>query len=105
MSNIYLVALLVSNASGHVDSIQTVDAATQGGCTNMARMVHVNGQPAPAGYEIKFNCGSREALDSVLAEHNCRKIGNEEKQGIVTNKYKCEPTIKNKVSGWVKSVF
>jgi len=105
MSNIYLVALLISNASGNVESIEAVDTVTQGGCTNMARVVHNTREPAPAGYELKFNCGSREALETAISEHKCRLIDKKESRGVVTNKYACDPSVKNKFVGWVKSVF
>jgi hypothetical protein len=105
MSNIYLVALLVSNASGNVESIEAVDTVTQGGCTNVARQVYVANDPTPAGYELRFNCGTREALESALAEHNCRVLDQKTKRGIVTTRYACDPSVKKKVVGWVKSVF
>jgi hypothetical protein len=105
MSNVYLVALLISNASGNVESIQAVDAVTQGGCTNMARQVHSTSAPTPAGYELKYTCGSREALESALAEHNCRAVDKKDDKGIVTTVYACDPSFKNKVVGWVKSVL
>ena len=105
MSNIYLVALLISNASGNVESIEAVDTVTQGGCTSMARVVHTTKEPTPAGYELKFTCGSREALDGAIAEHKCRLIDKKEAKGVVTNKYACDPSVKNKFVGWVKSVF
>jgi hypothetical protein len=105
MSNIYLVALLISNASGNVESIEAVDTVTQGGCTSMARVVHNAKEPTPDGYELKFTCGSREALDGALAEHKCRLIDKKESRGVVTNKYACDASVKNKFVGWVKSVF
>jgi hypothetical protein len=105
MSNIYLVALLISNASGNVESIEAVDTVTHGGCTNMARQVHVSNEPTPAGYELKFTCGKREALDSAIAEHNCRVVDQKNNNGIVTVKYACDSSSKNKLVGWVKSVF
>jgi hypothetical protein len=105
VSNIYLVALLISNASGNVESIQAVDTVTQGGCTNMARQVHVSNEPTPSGYELKFTCGTREALEGALAEHNCKAADQHNNKGIVTSRYTCDPTLKNKVVGWVKSVF
>jgi hypothetical protein len=105
MSNIYLVALLISNASGNVESIEAVETVTQGGCTNMARLVHVTSEPTPPGYEVKFTCGSREALESAVAEHNCRVVAEKTDKDIVTTRYGCDPTLKNKVVGWVKSVF
>jgi len=105
MSNVYLVALLISNASGDVESIRAVDAVTQGGCTNMARIVHVSSDPTPPGYELKFTCGTREALDAAIADHHCRAVSSEDNKGIVTTNYKCDPSMKNKVVGWVKSVF
>ena len=105
MSNVYLVALLILNASGQVESIQAVDTVTQGGCTNMARMVHVSSEPTPAGYDLQFNCGSREALEIAVAEHQCRVVDQRNDKGVVTTKYACEPNLKNKVVGWVRSVF
>ena len=105
MSNIYLVALLISNASGNVESIEAVDTVTQGGCTNMARLVHVNSDPTPPGYELKYTCGTREALESAIAEYRCRVVDEKNDKGIVTTRYACDPTLKNKVVGWVKSVF
>jgi hypothetical protein len=105
MSNIYLVALLISNASGNVESIEAVDTVTHGGCTNMARQVHVSNEPTPAGYELKFTCGKRAALDSAIAEHNCRVVDQKNNNGIVTVKYACDSSSKNKLVGWVKSVF
>jgi hypothetical protein len=105
MSNIYLVALLISNASGNVESIQAVDTVTQGGCTSRARQVHVANEPTPAGYELKFTCGSREALENAIAEHHCRAIDEKNNKGVVTIKYACDASLKNKVVGWVKGVF
>lgn len=105
MSNIYLVALLISNASGDVESIKAVDAVTQGGCTNMARQVHVTSEPTPAGYELKFTCGTREALENAIVEHNCRAVEQQTDKGIAATIYACDPSFKNKVVGWVKSVF
>ena len=105
MSNIYLVALLISNASGNVESIEAVDTVTQGGCTNMARQVHNTREPTPPGYELKFTCGTREALEGALAEHRCRVIDKKEKRGVVTMTYGCDPSVKNKFVGWVKSVL
>jgi hypothetical protein len=105
MSNVYLVALLISNASGNVESIEAVDTVTQGGCTNMARLVHVSKAPTPAGYDLKFTCGSREALESAVAEYQCRVVNQQDVKGIVTTKYACEPNLRNRVVGWVKSVF
>jgi hypothetical protein len=105
MSNVYLVALLISNASGNVESIEAVETVTQGGCTNMARMVHVSSEPTPPGYELKFTCGSREALEVAVAENKCRAVDQKNDKGIVTTKYACDPKLKNKVVGWVKSVF
>ena len=104
MSNIYLVTLLIANASGDVESIRAVDAVTQGGCTNMARVVH-SSNPTPAGYELKFACGTRAALDNAVAQHNCRAVGQESDKGIDTTVYACEPGSKNKVVSWMKSVF
>jgi len=105
MSNIYFVALLISNASGNVESIDAVDTVTQGGCTNMARQVHVTNDPTPPGYELKFTCGTREALESAIAEHHCRIVDEKNDKGIVTTRYACDPSFKNKLVGWVKSVF
>src|SRR5687768_14430093 len=105
MSNIYLVALLISNASGNVESMEAVDTVTQGGCTNMARQVHVANDPTPAGYELKFTCGTREALQNAIAEHKCRVLEQQTKRGVVTTRYACDPSVKNKFVGWVKSVF
>lgn len=105
MSNFYLVALLISNTSGNVESIQTVDAVTQGGCTNMARQVHATREPTPPGYELKFTCGTREALQSALAEHNCRAVGQQSNKGIMTTNYACDSSAKSSIVGWVKSVF
>jgi hypothetical protein len=105
MSNVYLVALLISNASGNIESIEAVDALTQGGCTNMARMIHVSNQPTPAGYELKFTCGSREALESAVADNQCHVVTQQNDKGPVTTKYACEPNLKNRVVGWVRSVL
>lgn len=105
MSNIYLVTLLVANASGDVESIRAVDAVTQGGCTNMARLVHVSSDPTPPGYELKFTCGTRAALDNAIAEHNCRAAEQRTDKGIATTIYACDPSKKSKVVSWVKSVF
>lgn len=105
MSNVYLVALLISNASGNVESIEAVDAVTQGGCTNMARLVHVSKEPTPPGYALQFACGSRDALEIAVAEHQCHVVDQQTDKGITTTKYACEPNLKNKVVGWVKSVF
>jgi hypothetical protein len=105
MSNVYLVALLISNASGNVESMEAVDAVTQGGCTNMARVVHVTNEPTPPGFELKYTCGTREALESAIAEYHCRAVDTKDNKGIVTTRYACDPTLKNKVVGWVKSVF
>lgn len=105
MSNIYLVTLLISNASGDVESIKAVDAVTQGGCTNMARLVHVSSEPTPAGYELKFTCGTRAALDNAIAEHHCRAVEQQNIKGVPTTVYACDPSEKNKVVSWVKSVF
>jgi len=105
MSNIYLVALLISNASGNVESIEAVDAVTQGGCTNMARLMHVSNEPTPAGYELKFTCGTREALESAVAEYQCHVVDQQNGKGIATTRYACEPNLKNRVVGWVRSVF
>jgi hypothetical protein len=105
MSNVYLVALLISNASGNVESIEAVDTVTQGGCTNMARMVHVTNKPTPPGYELKFTCGTREALEGAVAEYQCRVVDRQSDKDVVTTKYACEPNLKNRVVGWVRSVF
>jgi hypothetical protein len=105
MSNIYLVALLISNASGNVESIEAVDTVTHGGCTNMARRVHVKSEPTPPGYELKFTCGTRAALESAIVEHHCRAVDEKDNKGVVTVKYACDPSAKNKVVAWVKSVF
>ena len=105
MSNVYLVALLISNASGNVQSIEAVDTVTQGGCTNMARLVHVKNKPTPPGYELKFTCGTREALESAITEHQCRVVDKQNDKDIVTTSYACQPNLKNKVVGWVKSVL
>jgi len=104
MSSIYLVALVISHASGNVESIKTVDAVTQGGCTNMARLLHAN-EPAPAGYEIKYTCGTRNAMENAIADHNCRAVDRKDDKGIVTTIYACDPSLKNKLVGWVKSAF
>jgi hypothetical protein len=105
MSNIYLVALLVSNASGNVEAIDAVDTVTQGSCINMARVVHVRNDPTPSGYELKFTCGSREALDTAIAEHQCHVVEQKSDKETVTTRYACEPNLKNKVVGWVRSVL
>ena len=105
MSNIYLVALLISNASGNVESIEAVETVTQGGCTNMARQVHLSNDPTPPGYELRYTCGTREALDSAIAEHNCHVAGQQNEKGIVSTTYSCDATLKNKLVGWVKSVL
>lgn len=105
MSNVYLVALLISNASGNVESIKAVETVTQGGCTNMARLVHVSNEPTPAGYELKFTCGSREALNVAVADHQCHVVDQHNDKGVVTTKYACDPSLKNKVVGWVRSVL
>ena len=105
MSNIYLVALLISNTSGDVETIKAMDAVTQGGCTNMARQVHFSSDPTPSGYELKFTCGTREALDNALVEHNCQITEQQNDKGIAATIYACDPSFKNKVVGWVKSVF
>lgn len=105
MSNIYLVALLVSNTTGNVESIDAANAVTQGSCINMARMVHVKNEPTPPGYELKFTCGTREALDNVIAEHQCRVVDQKNDRDIVTTRYACQPNLKNKLVGWVKSVL
>jgi hypothetical protein len=104
MSNIYLVALLISNASGNVESIRAVDTVTHGGCKNMARLVHVANEAKP-GYELKFTCGTREALENAVAEHHCRVVDQQNDKAIVTTIYACDPRSKSKVVGWVKSVF
>jgi hypothetical protein len=105
MSNVYLVALLISNATGNVDSIDAVDTVTQGSCINMARMVHVKNEPTPPGYELKFTCGSRAALDNAIAEHQCHVVDQRNDRDNVTTRYACQPNLKNKVVGWVKSVL
>jgi hypothetical protein len=105
MSNVYLVALLMSNASGNVESMEAVDTVTQGGCTNMARQVHVSKAPTPPGYALRFACGSREALEIAVTEHQCHVVDQRTDKGIVTTKYACKPNLKNRVVGWVKSVF
>ena len=105
MSNIYFVALLISNASGNVESIEAVDTVTQGGCNNMARLVHVTKEPTPPGYELKLTCGTVEALQGAIAEHHCQVANQQNDKGIVTTIYACDPTLKNKVVGWVRSVF
>jgi hypothetical protein len=105
MSNIYLVALLISNASGNVESMKAVETVTQGGCNNMARLVHVSSEPTPAGYELKFTCGTREALESAIVEHHCRAVDEQNNKGVVTTSYACDPSTKDKVVGWIKSVF
>jgi hypothetical protein len=104
-NNIYLVALLISNSSGDVESIKAVDSVTQGGCTNMARQVHTSSDPTPSGYELKFTCGTREALENALVEHNCQMAEQKIEKGIAATIYTCDPSLKNKVVGWVKSVF
>ena len=105
MSNIYLVTLLISNATGNVESIEAIDTVTQGGCVNKARLIHVTNEPTPPGYEVKFTCGTREALNSAIAEHHCRVADEKTDKGSVTTTYACDPSFKNKVAGWVKSVL
>jgi hypothetical protein len=105
MSNIYLVAILISNASGDVESMKAVDTVTKGGCTNMARQMHETSEPTPAGYELKFTCGTREALDGAIAKHQCEVVDRQDAKGIVTTNYACDPSLKNRLAGWIKSTF
>lgn len=105
MSNIYLVALLISNASGNVESIEAIDAVTHGGCKNKARLLHVTNEQPPPGYELKLTCGTREALEGAIAEHRCQRAEEKNDKGIVSTIYACDPSLKNRVVGWVKSVL
>jgi hypothetical protein len=105
MSSVYLVVLLVSNASGNVESIKAVDAVTQGGCTNLARQYRLSSDPTPAGYELKFACGTQEALNSAIAQHNCRAVEQASDANSKSRTYTCDPSLKNKFVSWMKSVF
>jgi hypothetical protein len=82
-----------------------VDAVTQGGCTNLARQYRMSNDPTPPGYELKFACGSREALDSTVAQHNCRAVEQASDTNSRSLTYTCDPGLKNKLVGWMKSVF
>lgn len=104
MSSVYLVALLISQASGDVESIKVVDAVTEGGCKNIARQLYVN-DPAPQGYEVKFTCGTQAAMQNALADHNCKLSEQKDTKGIATTIYVCDPSLKNKVVRWVKNVL
>lgn len=105
MSNIYLVALLISNASGNVESIEAVDAVTQGGCTNLARQMHLAKEPIPSDFELRFTCGSREALDTAVTEHHCKLANRQDDKGVMTTTYACDASLTNKVVSWMKSVL
>lgn len=104
MSSVYLVALLISQASGDVQSIKVVDAVTEGGCRNIARQLHAN-DPAPQGYEAKFTCGTRAAMENAVADNNCKLSEQKNANGFATTIYVCDPSLKNKVVRWVRNVL
>jgi hypothetical protein len=92
MSNLYFVALLISRATGNVESLEATPVGTQDACNRLGSLSQVvNAEAPPPGYELKLHCGSEEALETVLTQNRCSVIGQEDRSGFVTSTYTCQP--------------
>lgn len=107
MSNLYFVALLVSRATGNVESLEATEIVSQAHCQSMAQLVQLmNSEGPPPGYELKLQCGSRLALESVIKESNCRVIDQSRSDlGQSVSTYTCEPGWAVKLENWIRSIL
>ncbi|HEY6645162.1 hypothetical protein [Povalibacter sp.] len=108
MSDLYLVVLLISQASGHVEMIEATGVPSQAACNNLGSLVQLsNKEGALSGYEQKLHCGSREALEVVIARNQCRAVSRKDSQGYLTSTYACEKPAdwSSKLSSWVSAIW